>query len=94
MHDLDQGPPPRLGVLLSGGGRTLQNLIDRINDGRLVARIVAVVGDRETAQGLTRAKQAGIPTLCSSDPDATFDFLRQHQVELACLGGYLRQKAA
>jgi len=36
-------PPVRLGVLISGGGRTLQNLIDRIGDGSLPARIEVVV---------------------------------------------------
>ena len=36
---------PRLGVLLSGSGRTLQNLLDRIVDGRLRASIAGVASD-------------------------------------------------
>jgi formyltetrahydrofolate-dependent phosphoribosylglycinamide formyltransferase len=53
----------RLGVMLSGSGTTLQNLIDRIADGRLTGwRIVLVIGSLSKAYGLVRARQAGIPT--------------------------------
>lgn len=80
---------PRLGVLLSGGGRTLQNFIDRIADGRLVATIACVVSDREGAYGLVRAESAGIPTAILRGLP-TFDFVRAHAVDLVCLAGYLR----
>jgi phosphoribosylglycinamide formyltransferase-1 len=50
-------------VLLSGSGSTLQNFIERIADGRLAARIVAVVASRADAGGLERARQAGIPAV-------------------------------
>lgn len=53
--------PVRLGVLLSGSGRTLQNLIDRIADGSLPARIETVVSSDPGAFGLERARRAGIP---------------------------------
>src|SRR6476620_4461730 len=53
--------PIRLAVLLSGGGTSLQNLIDRIADGRLDARIVCVVSSRADAGGVERARRAGIP---------------------------------
>ena len=46
--------PIRVVVLLSGGGTTLQNLIDRIADGRLSATIVHV---------LSYAPQRRTPTL-------------------------------
>lgn len=82
--------PLRIGVLLSGGGRTLQNLLDRIADGRLAAEVVAVVSDREGAFGIERAARAGVPTLVSGDADAVYAFLRERQVELVCLAGYLR----
>ena len=52
----------RLAILLSGGGTTLQNLIDRIADGRLQARIVLVISNHADAYGLVRAEEAGIPT--------------------------------
>jgi phosphoribosylglycinamide formyltransferase-1 len=53
--------PVRLAVLISGGGTTLQNLIDRIADGRLRARIVGVVSSRGDAGGVERAQAAGLP---------------------------------
>ena len=52
----------RLGVLLSGGGRTLQNFIDLSEAGQLKARVVKVLSTRAGAHGLERARQHGIPT--------------------------------
>lgn len=81
---------PRLGVLLSGGGRTLQNLIDRITDQRLDASIACVIADRELAQGLQRAADANLPNSCLQDSKAIWQTLRAHEVDLICLCGYLR----
>lgn len=82
--------PVRLGVLLSGSGRTLQNLIDRIADGTLPAVIACVIADREQAYGLTRARAAGLPASVERDTEAIYATLRHHRVELLCLAGYLR----
>lgn len=54
--------PARLVVMISGSGTNLQALIDAVNNGRLPARIVAVISNRKEAYGLVRAEQAGIPT--------------------------------
>src|SRR5262249_47975521 len=51
----------RLAVLISGGGTTLQNLLDRCADGRLEARVAVVVSSRADALGLERARRAGGP---------------------------------
>ncbi len=86
-------PEPRrlkIGVLLSGSGRTLQNLLDRAAAGRLAVEVVAVAADREGAFGLERARRAGIPTLYTKDPLASLDFLTEHGAEVCCLAGYLR----
>ena len=53
--------PIRLVALISGGGTTLQNFIDRIAAGRLPAEIVGVVSSRADAFGVERAKRAGLP---------------------------------
>lgn len=53
--------PLRLAVLISGSGRTLQNLIAEIAAGTLDARIVAVVASKPEATGRTFALAAGIP---------------------------------
>ena len=81
---------PRLGVLLSGSGRTLQNLIERIEQRRLLATVACVIADRPHAYGLRRAEAAGLPAFCLPEPAAIFATLRQHRVDLVCLCGYLR----
>ncbi|MFQ5956737.1 MAG: phosphoribosylglycinamide formyltransferase [Candidatus Brocadiales bacterium] len=52
-----------LAVLLSGTGRTLQNLIDKIEQGLLDAAITVVISSHADAFGLQRAKKHGIPTV-------------------------------
>lgn len=52
---------PRLAVLISGSGRTLQNLIERISDGRLDAEIVAVASSKAGVAGIQVGLRAGLP---------------------------------
>ena len=49
-------------MLISGGGRSLQNLIDRSRAGMLKASVTKVISSLSSAYGLERARQAGIPT--------------------------------
>ncbi len=51
--------PVRLAVLLSGGGRTILNLLDRIDAGALDARIVLAVADRD-CKGIDRLRERGV----------------------------------
>lgn len=51
----------RLAVLLSGSGRTLDNLLERIRDGKLPAEIAVVVSSRPDVRGVRIAEGAGIP---------------------------------
>lgn len=60
---LPQSPLARLVVLISGNGSNLQALLDACQDGRLPARVAAVVSNRRDAYGLARAQQASVPTL-------------------------------
>ncbi len=92
--------PVRLAVLISGAGTTLQNLIDRIADGRLGAAIVVVVASRRDAGGLERARRAGIPAVVVArkefaDPDSFNDALhaelQQHEFDLIIMAGFLSQ---
>lgn len=53
---------PGLVVLISGTGRNLQAMIDAVADGRLPADIRRVISNRGDAQGLQRARRAGIAT--------------------------------
>lgn len=83
-------PRPRLGVLLSGTGRTLQNLLDRIADGRMKATIAGVASDRADAFGLQRAMDHGLETRHLRDPSAQWSWLLELDIDLVILAGYLR----
>lgn len=50
-----------LAVLISGNGTTLQNLIDKIDDKTLNARIQIVISSSPDAYGIKRAEQNNIP---------------------------------
>lgn len=81
---------PRLAVLLSGAGRTLQNLFDRIEDGRFRASIMGVGSDRADAFGLQRAMEHGIDARHLENASATWSWLLELDVDLVILAGYLK----
>jgi phosphoribosylglycinamide formyltransferase-1 len=89
----------RLGVLISGRGSNLQSIIDAVGRGDLQASIAVVISNRPEAAGLTRAREAGIETLCLRPRDfdgrdaydrAVADALRAREVDLICLAGFMR----
>jgi len=82
--------PTRLGVVLSGTGRTLENLIACIREGTLPARIACVLSDRPGVRGLDIAAASDLPHYVEPDSARTFEVLRKHGVDLVCLCGYLR----
>ncbi|MCZ2344110.1 MAG: phosphoribosylglycinamide formyltransferase [Bacteroidales bacterium] len=86
--------PTRIVVLISGGGTTLQNLIDRIAAGSLSAEIVAVISSRADAFGLTRASRAGIPVQVippgAEFSERVFAAIRSHAPDLVILAGWLK----
>jgi phosphoribosylglycinamide formyltransferase-1 len=88
-----------IAVLLSGGGTTLQNLIDRRADDSLPVRIVQVISSKPDVMGITRAERAGLPvevierrsfpsTEAFSAP--IFDRCRARGAQLVCLAGFLQ----
>ncbi len=87
----------RIAVLVSGSGSNLQALIDR--GSALGTDIALVLSDRSTAGGLSRAREAGIPTAVvdwSTHPDrATFtravcDTVLAAGAEAMVLAGFMR----
>lgn len=50
-------------VLISGQGSNLQAIIDAVNRGEVAATIRAVISNRPQAEGLKRARRAGIPAV-------------------------------
>ena len=88
----------KLGVIVSGGGTTLQNFIDRIEQGTLDAGIAVVIGSNRNAYALKRAQKAGIPAevVCrmehesvESFSDAISAILDRFEVDLVTLAGFL-----
>lgn len=91
--------PIRLAVLISGAGTTLQNFLDRIAAGTLVAEIACVISNKADAFGLTRACAVGVPTFvverksCASSEEfgaRIFALCRQAEVDLVCMAGFLQ----
>jgi phosphoribosylglycinamide formyltransferase 1 len=89
--------PLRLGVLLSGGGRTLLNLLEEIRAGRLDATVAVVIASRDCA-GVGRARAAGLDVHVvpfKQQPDLPAysariaELLDAAAVELVCLAGFL-----
>ena len=60
VRKVHRGKPIRLGVLISGGGTTLINILDYIKQGRLNASVPVVISSRSTVKGVERAKNAGL----------------------------------
>lgn len=90
---------PLIGVLISGRGSNLQAIIDAIAARRLDATTAVVVSNRAGAQGLQRARDAGIEAVHLDPrgyPDrdaydrALADLLRARGVALVCLAGFMR----
>jgi len=52
--------PIRLGVLISGGGTTLMNILEYIKDGKLNATVAVVISSRSIVSGVEKAKAAGL----------------------------------
>ena len=91
-------PPIRLAVLISGGGTTLQNMIDQIAAGKLKAEIGVVVASKAGIAGIERAKKAGLKTVVVDRKQVTdgrefskqvFAAIDEADVDLICLGGWL-----
>lgn len=89
----------KVGVLISGSGTNLQALIDACADSDFPAEIVLVISNRPDAGGIDRATRAGIAVKLIDhteyDSRETFDAdvgtaLREAQVELVCLAGFMR----
>jgi phosphoribosylglycinamide formyltransferase-1 len=89
----------RQAVLLSAGGTTLQNFLDRIADGRLVADMAIVISNNAEAYGLERARRAKIPTAVVDRKEAgsreefsrrIFAHCRQARADLVCMAGFLQ----
>ena len=79
----------KIAVLVSGGGTNLQSLIDATKEGSINGEIVLVVSNRLKAYGLERARQAGIKAECIKDHHVLMQRLKEENIDLVVLAGYL-----
>ncbi len=83
--------PARLAVMLSGGGRTLLNMMDWISRGDLSAQVALVIASRD-CRGANLARERGLRTRVIGGviPRSTLgDMLRDAAVDWVALAGYL-----
>jgi phosphoribosylglycinamide formyltransferase 1 len=87
-----------LAVLLSGSGKTLQNLINKIGDKTLNARIQIVISSSPDAYGLKRAKRNNIPATVvkysnHNSPEvfsnAIIKEIEKYPIDLIILAGFM-----
>lgn len=88
----------RLAILGSTRGTNLQPIMAAIQAGRLSATIEIVISNKQDALILARASEAGLPTRFVNPANLTREvydaevssILKQHQVDLVVLIGYMR----
>ncbi len=105
-HDVESKPEParkkgkpiRLGVLISGSGTTLMNILKHIEAGQLNAKVVVVISSRSTVAGVERARNAGLDAKIIRKQDhPDIDEFSKHieqelaaaKVDLVVQGGWL-----
>jgi formyltetrahydrofolate-dependent phosphoribosylglycinamide formyltransferase len=88
----------RLGILISGGGTTLENLATVIERGELDATIAVVIASNPTCAGIEKAHRRNLPVhiITRKDSASIEDFsnriaqtLRDNHVDLALMAGFL-----
>ncbi len=98
MADAGLLPLP-IAVLISGGGTTLRNLIEKIAAGELPVEIRLVISSSPAARGLAYAAEANIRTLvvekkksasAAAFSEAIFGPCREAGVQLVVMGGFLK----
>ena len=87
----------RLAVLLSGSGRTLENLLERIDGGTLPASVAVVVSSRADVRGARIAERAGVAVRVLPPggqgvdrwSEAIFTACREARADLVVMAGFL-----
>jgi phosphoribosylglycinamide formyltransferase 1 len=90
--------PLKIGALISGGGTTVLNLLDKIESGELSAEVNLVIASRNNCSGIEKLNAKGInvdvvPRNDFSDvknfSESIFTKLRESKVDLVVLAGFL-----
>ena len=81
----------RTAVLVSGGGTNLQAIIDAVGSGGIKsAEIALVASNKANAYALERTKNAGIPGFVFKDEAELLKKLKEDEIELIVLAGFLK----
>jgi len=89
----------RLVALVSGGGRTVLNLLDKIDAGELDARVVRTIASRSDCAAIDRLAARGIDVQVSAGRRdmspalygaQTWPMIEEVGADLVCLAGFLR----
>ena len=80
----------KIGVLLSGGGTNLQAVIDGCENKSINGEVRVVISNKENAYGLERARNHNIKAICEKDEDKIIEVLKENEIELVILAGYLK----
>ena len=91
--------PLRIAAMISGGGRTLINILDQLDSGELNATVELVIASRGGIAGVELAQARGLDVrivrqrdfaIESDMHDSISAALTEKRIELVCLCGYLR----
>jgi phosphoribosylglycinamide formyltransferase-1 len=93
----------RLGILISGRGSNMVALADAVREGDVPgAEVALVISDQAAAAGLERARERGLKTQVIERRGRSREehdgeiaaALRENQIDLICLAGYMRLLSA
>ncbi len=93
--------PVKIAVMVSGQGRgtNMQAIIDACKSGTINGEVDLVIGTKDEAPALERARSEGVNTVAISPKsfdsaddydEALFAILRNSNIDLICLAGYMR----
>src|SRR5450755_2635191 len=86
------------GILLSGRGSNFEAIADNVASGKLEANLAVVISNKTDAPGIESAQRRGLKALVIPSKGKLRELhdrevvaaLREHQVDLICLAGYMR----
>lgn len=94
-------PPIKIAVMVSGQGRgtNLQAILDGCSNGKINGKIAVVIGVNDDSPAMKRARDQHVETV-TVDPNSfseddyteiVLSVLRDFQIDLICLAGYMRK---
>lgn len=92
----------KLGILLSGRGSNFEAIADNVAAGKIPAEIAVVISNKPNARGLASARERGLTAEFISSKELereeydgkTVALLKEHEVDLVCLAGFMRLLSA